>query len=301
MMSRKFPGQQGFTLVEMIVVIVITGILGGIVAVFLRSPVQGYVDSARRAEMTDIADTALRRITRDLRLALPNSVRVWGSVSGAGTCNGSETCYLEFIPTTGGGRYRVAQDCSSGTCTGDILDFMAPDTSFEVLGTMPSPGNYIVVDNLGIPRPASCPAPLPANCGTDAYEGDNRAAYAGAAGNILSFAAHQFPFDSPSHRFQVVSNPATYVCAPATSGNDGSGTLTRYWGYNITDPQPTSLATLTSANAGAMLADKVSACSFLYDPNVVAQRSGLVTMRLAITENGETINLYNAVHVSNEP
>jgi hypothetical protein len=59
----------------MIVVIVITGIIGGIVAVFLRMPVQGYVDSARRADMTDIADTALRRISRDLHSALPNSVR----------------------------------------------------------------------------------------------------------------------------------------------------------------------------------------------------------------------------------
>jgi hypothetical protein len=30
----------------------------------------------RRAELTDQADVALRRITRDIRLALPNSLRV---------------------------------------------------------------------------------------------------------------------------------------------------------------------------------------------------------------------------------
>lgn len=84
----------GFTLIEMIVVMVITGILGGMVALFIRGPVQGYVDSARRAGMTDIADTALSRITRDIRTAAPNSV--WIS-AGAD--------YLEFVTATGPATY----------------------------------------------------------------------------------------------------------------------------------------------------------------------------------------------------
>ena len=74
-MRTQRKQQCGFTLIEMIVVIVITGIIAGIVAVFLRAPVQGYMDSARRAELTDIADTALRRMARDVRTAVPNSVR----------------------------------------------------------------------------------------------------------------------------------------------------------------------------------------------------------------------------------
>jgi MSHA biogenesis protein MshO len=39
---------RGFTLVELVIVIVITGILSGMVAVFLRTPVQSYVDTAAR-------------------------------------------------------------------------------------------------------------------------------------------------------------------------------------------------------------------------------------------------------------
>jgi MSHA biogenesis protein MshO len=39
----------GFTLIEMIMVIVITGILAGMVAVFIAKPVEGYADSVRRA------------------------------------------------------------------------------------------------------------------------------------------------------------------------------------------------------------------------------------------------------------
>ena len=89
-MTRR-QTQPGFTLVEMIIVMVITGIIGGMVAIFLRAPVQQYMSTARRADMTDIADTALRRIGRDLRLALPNSVRVNTSGSGATTIY-----YLDF-------------------------------------------------------------------------------------------------------------------------------------------------------------------------------------------------------------
>ncbi len=289
--THHFPVySRGFTLIEMIMVIVITGIIGAIVAVFLRAPIDQYMDVARRAELTDIADTALRRVTRDLRLALPNSVRVRNAAGTA--CNGAQACYLEYIPSIGGGRYRDSVD---GGGLGDPLLFSAADISFDVLGTMPTvaAGDQIVVYNLGIP-------------GADAYAGKsaathNRRAVSGVAGSVISITSvNVLPFDSCIYdtggfviggcRFQVAQNPVTYVCDPV------AGTLVRWQEASFQAVQPIAVP------AGQpILASNITACSFSYDSNVVAQRSGLVTMRLSITQDAETVTLYNASHVSNQP
>ncbi len=153
--NHEVPRARGVTLVEMIVVIAITGILAAVVAVFIRRPVEGYIDAARRAELSDIADTALRRITRDLRSALPNSIRI--------TAAGGVT-YLEYLQTSGGGRYRSDVDSGGG---GDPLNFTAADATFNVIGPMPTmaAGDSIVIYNLNWD---------PAIDTANAYVGDNR-------------------------------------------------------------------------------------------------------------------------------
>ena len=247
-------------------VIVITGIIGGMVAVFLKAPVQQYMDVARRADITDIADTALRRIGRDVRLALPNSVRV--NTSGS-------IYYLDFLATGGGGRYRRGLN-------GDILDFSIADNSFEVLGTMPTfaAGDQVVVYNLGI-------------SGADAYVGNNRTAYVSTAGSIININAKKFLFESPSARFQIVHEQVRYICDP------GAQTLTRYSIPATAIVTPAAIA--PPGVTGAVLATNVTSCNFSYEAAVVAQRSGLVTMNLGITENNETVTLYSSAHVSNVP
>jgi MSHA biogenesis protein MshO len=66
---------QRFTLVELILVIVIMGVIGGVVAVFMRSPIDAYFDTARRAGWRTQRTPPVRRMSRDIRKALPNSLR----------------------------------------------------------------------------------------------------------------------------------------------------------------------------------------------------------------------------------
>lgn len=271
---------SGFTLIEAAIVIVITGIIAAIVAVFINSPVQGYFDTARRAEMADTADSAARRFARDVHLALPNSVRVLDIDANHHV--------LEFLPVRLAGRYRADVDASGG---GDPLDFSIADTSFDVLGPQPTmrTTDQIVIYNLGIP-------------GSDAYAGntgatDNRRAYSGAAGavsNIQITSSNAFPFDSPSHSFFVVDFPVSYKC------DTSAGTLTRYYGsnYPITATQ-VDPATISGV-ASALVAKNVTGCAFTYTPGAT-QRNGLVTLSLSITQQGETVSLYQQVLVNNVP
>ncbi len=273
---------HGFTLIEMIVVIVLTGIIASVVAVFLKHPIQGYVDSARRAQMTDIADTALRRISRDLRLALPNSVRV--TDSGA---------TVEILLTKTGGRYRVDQH--GATPTADTLDFSAPDSQFDQIGptsalagqTITPNTDSVVIYNLG-----------PGINNADAYVGANRSVITGMVAGALSneqriqISPKQFPLESPGNRFQVIEGPVSYVFA--------SGQLIRYWGYSIQATQPSAAALPGLGGTSAVLASNVNNCTFEYSPGITA-RSGLVTITLEIAESNEFVRLYQEVHVSNVP
>ena len=50
----------------------------------------------------------------------------------------------------------------------------------------------------------------------------------------------------------------------------------------------------------ATVAENVSACTFRYTPGT-AQRSGLVSLELAVAEDGERVSLLRQLHVENAP
>jgi len=267
--------QSGFTLIEIIMVIVLTGILAALASSF-ASPLKGYFDAAARAELSDAADTALRRMARELRAALPNSIRVNGS-------------YIEFLSATTGGRYRTQQDCS-GACAGDVLDFVAADTSFDVIGTLPDTpvtGQELVIYNT---TPAS------------AYTGTNVAML--TSNNVCTLTTTKicftggmlFPFESPGDRFQVISGPVTFACV----GN----ILWRYSGYARQAAQPTDriVAPLSTATNIAKLATGVDCAnsSFVYNAGTT-QRADLVVMSLTLANNSDSVTLLHQVHVQNVP
>lgn len=169
---------RGFTLVELVVVITVTAIIGGISSTFIRHSVMAYVNSEAYYELADRADISLRRMSRDIRNALPNSV--WVSPAGD---------FVQFVPIKSGGRYK--QD-----------DFGA--NSMRVLGDMPpmAVNDQLVIYNLGIQ-------------GADVYNGDTlRVINAPPDVNLklMQFAGSAFPLSSPAGRFYVVNGAVAYVC-----------------------------------------------------------------------------------------
>lgn len=280
-MPRAMKISPGFTLIELIIVMLLIGILAGVLVTILRGPVTASFDIQERAALVDTAETALQRMTREIRLALPNSVRILGANTG-----------VEFLRTNDGGRYRADPPPGNRRLrfidSGDGLN-----GTFEVLGGFLNFAN--ITANAGAGSQADCLNGL-TDClvvyntgqsGADAYNGDNVAAIQAVDATELTFVrtGSGFPLPSPDQRFQIVDTPVSFVCA--------GGDVTRYDEYTI-GAAPTTVA-------GDLLIDKVTGCNFNYQPGS-ASRAGLVTMSLTITsDSGQSISLLQQAHVDNQP
>lgn len=277
---------QGFTLVELIMVIVIVGVMAATLTIFLKPVIDSYFDTRRRADLTDIADTALRRMAKDIRSAVPNSIR---SVSSS--------CF-QLVPTIAGGRYRMAVDnvndalgCTpSSTCSAP-LDIMKATTVFDVLSPMasiPAQDDWVVIDN---------------QTAADVYSGVNRAQIASTPSvparasdglHRITVGSTQFPTGYEGGRFLVVPNTEQSVFYSCV-GSSLYRTVTAF---------AADTSTSCAATTGATVATDIatSGCAFVYDPNQGAtQQSGFVWMRLDLSRSGEGITLTHGVHVDNVP
>lgn len=277
----RISGCKGFTLIEMIIVIVITGIIASTVAIFIKPAIDSYTASVRRAELTDAVDTALRRLSRDVRTAVPNSMR-----------QHSNTC-VEYAPIKAAGRYRREKDLAAN----DELNFSAADNQFDVLnmtpaGTEPAVGDQVVIYNL-------------AQDVADLYAASNNrgtVAAGSTAARVQMSPNKLFPLASPNASFQLVpaSGPVALVCTGVgIASGSGTGQLVARTGQGYvaaTGTCPAVVAGITDT----VLVDRVSACSFNYNSDVL-RRHGLLTVSLSLMRDGETVNLVQQIHIDNVP
>jgi prepilin-type N-terminal cleavage/methylation domain-containing protein len=112
-MTRSRP-PSGFTLLELVVSIVIAAIVMVFVSMFMTAPINAYDAQSRYAALVAAPSDAWPRLERDLRTALPNSVR-WRR-------NGSFVV-LEMLPVVDEARYLTV-----------------PAASFDVAGTSGAAG-----------------------------------------------------------------------------------------------------------------------------------------------------------------
>ncbi|MCP4277830.1 MAG: prepilin-type N-terminal cleavage/methylation domain-containing protein, partial [Gammaproteobacteria bacterium] len=204
------PHQQkhsGFSLLELILVVVLLGVLASGAGLLISTPIEAYNDQLRRQQLVDQAETALRLIARDVRRALPNSLRVSGDA-------------LEMINTVDGARYRDENATATATATDDeVLDFATADPEFNFLGrlnslTALSANHRLVIYNTtddiytfaeggaatGIITPADS---LTLTSPSSPYSNED---------HIVMDPAFQFTQQSPGQRAFIVDGPISYIC-----------------------------------------------------------------------------------------
>lgn len=267
---RALNQQSGFTLVEMVAVIVLLGILAVGSSSFIRSSAEIYRDTTRRDTLVQQGRFAVERISRELRNALPGSIRV--SSSGAVQC-------IEFIPVIAASSYlgAVADSAAAG--------LQAVDFPYSYNG-----GDRVAIYTVGSNDVyAALSNRVTTVSGVSAALANQR---------TLTFASpHQFAEESPRQRFYIYHDAVSF-CASDNS-------LQRYQGYALS---PSALT--PPLTGGRMLAENIrlndgasAVTVFGFTPGTT-QRAGVVHLDLRFSDDSasdEWLRFSQEVFVRNTP
>jgi len=257
--------QSGFTMIELIVTIVIIGILGVGISNFIGRSVQGMADTAERQQLASIGWIVSEKISRELRIALPNSVRT------------NASC-IEFIPSVAGSDYLSVPILSSASSFEAVPfpNYEAADVDNTLDRVAVYPNTITGLYALGNPGIISA--------------GNVNQLSAGTTANAITVelaASHQFTTDSPAHRFYIVQDPVMYCF--------DSGFLYRYSEYDYN----TSLTTSGLANE-TVIGNQLASGTFTYTAGTLT-RSGIVTISFDVQGNGATQSVDQEVQIRNVP
>jgi len=263
--------ELGFTLIELIVVIVIISILSTIGGSFMIRTIESYHETVSRSQMIQRGRQSIERITRQLRIALPNSVQV----------SANNLC-IEWLPVVGGGNYvDELPDQDNGAAA--VSSINVSPINFDI-GTP----RYVVVSALNTSEIYNA-----APSSLALYSSINT----GVIPNVITLAtSKQFLRNSVNSRLFVVDHPSQF-CA-------SGGNLLYHEGYTSSANFPSS-GSLTGSppNTGTILAEGiVVAGETLFSiASGTETRNTIVTIELPVSSRGEKIVLRHQVMVRNVP
>jgi MSHA biogenesis protein MshO len=299
-LSGMAPQARGFTLVELVLVIALAGIIVVMISTVLSRPLDGFLAQSRRGELVDQAAGAMNRLTRDVRLAVPNSLRV--SADGQA---------VELLLIQGAARYRANRNDSqglrfsseaAGTCASTTIGARCDtvqvlDGAFDPTGARwmvmynigaESGGNPVVGSNLW--APANPGVITPTGSTFSLLQGAPVGESIIAVGNLPT-TGFRFAYASPQQRVYLARTVVGFRCQ--------NGQLLRYTYNQLLSTLPAAPPSGSNPEPLAMNVD-CGQTRFTYQAGSTA-RAGLLALMLHTTLDGESFQLLQQVHIDNAP
>jgi MSHA biogenesis protein MshO len=278
--SSSAKKSSGFTLLELIIVIIILGVMSVGIASFIALSTQTYLNVSERDDLLSSARFAIERLNREIRNAVPNSIRV--------KSDDTRQC-IEFTPIKASTIYidiPVVPDAKSTEI--NVVSFVdSNNNAFSCSGFCL---DYIVV------------YPLDSNdiYGLNVNSGDGKVTALKSFSNLLGDiwtvpirpnSGMVFDEHSPTNRLYVFDAPVSY-CVVGSQ-------LRRYKGHSFT-----SLQSLSPTGGYSLMAENV-----IFDKNDLPfkflpaslRRNATVQIELNFDRDGEIIAFDNDVHIENIP
>lgn len=277
--KRMQTSKRGFTLVEMVTVILILGILVVGVSSFIIFGTRIFVESSSVDQVLSQSRFAVERMTRELRSALPNSVRL----------NSDSLTYqcVEFVPI----------ETSTTYLTMPILPDAAASTGIVILDNTASAirvNQFAWIYPLVDADVYSSARQKRAQIKTSPLTLANQV--------TLTFTAStRFAEASPRQRIYFASSPVSYCFEKGASGNDLQ--IVRYAGYNFNgvQPNPANMGTgVLMAQSVANRLDNSNDLPLILTPSSLVNNA-MVHLQPRFNVNGETFQYRHQVQVINVP
>lgn len=272
---RRGLKAAGFTLIEMVTVILILGIIIVGISSFVIFGTRIFVESSAVDQVLSQSRFGIERMTRDIRRAVPNSVRVLTATDGSYQCLellpiSASTSYLDapFVPQSAQNTLTAIKSIRPINAAQSVLIY--PLTTAEIYNPQGTTAKRFIVQSVA------------------------------EISDQLTITLTQnvrFTEASPLKRLYVADNPLSYCFVNTASNVDLL--LYQNYGYKVNQPAPAAMGN------GVLMAQNVTN-ALAVNPAVILTPSTLVTNAIVhlqplFSVNGETFQYQHQVQVMNVP
>lgn len=280
--------QQGFTLLELVFVLIIVAIVGVGITSFMRATVLQYSQFITRSQLMDDSSFIVERMAREIKHAIPNSIRIRG--------NSSAHC-VEFVPNKWATTYTMLPMQPTANTQVDVVR-MADINNMMFMPLMNADYAFVYpLESADVYDASRNKRQMISACSDD---GDGNCATDDDADQIIQLTvADSFAESSPASRLYIASGTVSY-CVRNNQVYRHTGTLA------TTQTLYTSGGTLMAQNiANTLSADPSAQTGASDDPfrwyDMSLRRNAYTRVLLSFTANGQTVSFMHEVHIPNVP